>query len=224
MSEGLFAKINTSKGDILINLEFEKTPLTVANFVGLAEGDIENTRSDKGVPYYDGLKFHRVIENFMIQGGCPNGTGAGGPGYQFADEFHPDLKHSGPGILSMANAGPGTNGSQFFITHVETPWLDKKHTVFGKVVEGQDVVDSIAQDDRIETIEIIRKGTAAEAFNAGSVFGEAIRLKRRKKQPPKEKKRHVWMHLPRVHRKQIPGCVTSSRKKVRVNNRRKDKP
>lgn len=170
MNNGLYAKINTSKGAILLNLEFEKTPGTVGNFVALAEGNLENSARPQGKPYYDGLKFHRVIADFMVQGGCPLGTGTGNPGYQFDDEFSPELKHDKPGILSMANAGPGTNGSQFFITHVATPWLDNKHTVFGNVVEGQDVVDSIAQDDLIDTIEIIRIGEAAEKFNAVEAF------------------------------------------------------
>ncbi|MGB1410736.1 MAG: peptidylprolyl isomerase, partial [Flavobacteriaceae bacterium] len=129
-----------------------------------------NSAKKQGVPYYDGLKFHRVIADFMIQGGDPQGNGAGGPGYQFDDEFHVDLKHDGPGVLSMANAGPGTNGSQFFITHAATPWLDNKHTVFGRVVKGQDVVDQIAQDDLIERLEIIRVGEAAESWNAVEAF------------------------------------------------------
>ncbi|WP_115461491.1 peptidylprolyl isomerase [Winogradskyella aurantiaca] len=170
MQDGLYAKINTSKGAILLNLEFEKTPGTVGNFVALAEGNLENSAKPQGNPYYDGLKFHRVIPDFMIQGGCPQGTGTGNPGYKFDDEIHPDLKHDGPGVLSMANAGPGTNGSQFFITHIETSWLDGKHTVFGKVVEGQEVVDAVAQGDLMDSVEIIRVGEAAEEFNAVEAF------------------------------------------------------
>jgi peptidyl-prolyl cis-trans isomerase A (cyclophilin A) len=175
MENGLYAKFVTSKGNILVNLEYEKTPMTVGNFVGLATGEIENTATDQGAPYYDGLVFHRVIENFMIQGGCPQGKGTGGPGYQFADEFHPDLTHGGPGVLSMANAGPGTNGSQFFITHVETPWLDNKHTVFGNVVEGQNVVDAIKQGDVMEKVEIIAVGDEAKAFNAKKAFDAGLK-------------------------------------------------
>ncbi|NER15939.1 peptidylprolyl isomerase [Spongiivirga citrea] len=170
MQDGLYAKFNTSKGEILVNLEFEKTPGTVGNFVGLAEGNLENDVKPQGTPYYNGLKFHRVIPDFMIQGGCPQGSGVGGPGYQFDDEIHPDLKHSGPGMLSMANAGPGTNGSQFFITHIATDWLDGKHTVFGNVIEGQNIVDTVAQGDTIDSIEIVRVGASAEAFNAIEAF------------------------------------------------------
>ena len=170
MNDGLYSKIKSSKGDILLKLEFEKTPGTVGNFVALAEGNMENSAKPQGQKYYDGLKFHRVIPDFMVQGGCPQGTGTGNPGYSFEDEFHADLTHDKPGILSMANAGPGTNGSQFFITHVPTPWLDNKHTVFGEVLEGQDVVDAIAQDDTLEAVEIIRVGQAAEAFNAIEAF------------------------------------------------------
>ncbi len=169
-ADGIYAKFETSKGDIYCNLEFKKTPMTVANFVGLAEGVIKNTAKADGVPYYDGLKFHRVIPNFMVQGGCPLGTGTGDPGYKFPDEIDATLKHVGPGILSMANAGPGTNGSQFFITHVKTDWLDGKHTVFGNVVQGMDVVNKIVGNDTINHILILRKGKEAEAFDAAKTF------------------------------------------------------
>jgi len=170
MTNGLYAKFNTTKGVITVNLEFEKTPGTVGNFVALAEGNLENTARPQGKPYYDGLKFHRVIADFMVQGGCPLGTGTGNPGYSFNDEFHPELKHDKPGILSMANSGPATNGSQFFITHVETPWLDNKHTVFGNVIEGQDIVDAIEQNDVLNSLEIIRVGEKAEKFSAIEAF------------------------------------------------------
>jgi len=170
MQDGIYAKFSTPKGEILIKLTHDKTPGTVGNFVGLAEGTLENDAKPQGKPYYDGLKFHRVIPDFMIQGGDPTGTGSGGPGYQFDDEFHPDLNHSGPGVLSMANAGKATNGSQFFITHVATPWLDNNHTVFGHVVEGQDVVDAIAQGDTMDKVEIIRVGSEAEGWNAIEAF------------------------------------------------------
>ncbi len=170
MNNGIYAKFTTSKGDILVNLEFEKTPGTVGNFIALAEGNMENSSKKQGTPYYNGLKFHRVIADFMVQGGCPQGTGTGDPGYKFEDEFHPELKHDKPGVLSMANSGPASNGSQFFITHIETPWLDNKHTVFGNVVEGQDIVDAIAQNDDLTSIEIIKVGDVAEKFNAIEAF------------------------------------------------------
>ncbi|MDP2542237.1 MULTISPECIES: peptidylprolyl isomerase [Tenacibaculum] len=188
MDNGIYAKFITPKGDILVNLEYEKTPGTVGNFVALAEGNLENSAKPQGTPYYNGLKFHRVIADFMIQGGCPQGTGTGNPGYKFDDEIHPELKHDAPGKLSMANAGPGTNGSQFFITHVATPWLDGKHTVFGSVVEGQDVVDAIAQDDTMD-VEIIRVGDAAESFNAVEAFRtfEGAREKREAEAKAKQK-------------------------------------
>ncbi len=170
MQEGIYAKFNTTKGEILVKLTHDKTPGTVGNFVALAEGNLENSAKPQGTPYYNGLNFHRVIPDFMIQGGCPQGTGTGSPGYQFEDEFHDDLKHDVPGVLSMANAGPGTNGSQFFITHVPTPWLDNKHTVFGHVAHGQEVVDAIAQGDTIDSLEIVRVGAEAESWNAVEAF------------------------------------------------------
>ena len=180
MQDGIYAKFNTSKGSILVKLTHDLTPGTVGNFVGLAEGNLENSVKPQGQKYYDGLKFHRVIPDFMIQGGCPLGTGTGDAGYKFDDEFHPSLRHDKPGVLSMANAGPGTNGSQFFITHVATPWLDGKHSVFGHVVEGQDIVDAVAQGDALESVEIIRVGAEDEKWNAVEAFRtfEGSRLKR----------------------------------------------
>jgi peptidyl-prolyl cis-trans isomerase A (cyclophilin A) len=163
LRDGLYAGMVTDQGTILLELELERTPITVNNFVGLAEGTIENIKG-LGTPYYDGLTFHRVIDDFMIQGGDPKGNGTGGPGYNFPDEFDPELVHDRPGILSMANAGPGTNGSQFFITHVPTPWLNNKHTVFGHVILGQDVVDSIAQGDKLLQLIIYRKGEKAQSI------------------------------------------------------------
>ncbi|MDY7395015.1 peptidylprolyl isomerase [Aureibaculum sp. 2210JD6-5] len=190
MNDGLYAKFNTEKGEILVELTYDKTPGTVGNFVALAEGNLENKILPQGKPYYDGLKFHRVIPDFMIQGGCPQGTGTGNPGYSFDDEFHPDLKHDKPGMLSMANSGPATNGSQFFITHVPTPWLDNKHTVFGEVVKGQDVVNNIQQGDKIENIEIIKVGKEAESFNAIEAFRtfEGSRAKREAEEKAKHEK------------------------------------
>ena len=180
MQDGLYAKFHTTKGSILVELHFQQTPMTVGNFVGLAKGSMPNKSKEAGVPYYDGLVFHRVISDFMIQGGCPDGRGTGGPGYQFPDEIVDTLTHDGPGVLSMANAGPGTNGSQFFITHVETGWLDGKHTVFGREKEGIEVVDVIAQNDGLDKIEIIAVGAAAEAFDAQAAFelGMAGQIKR----------------------------------------------
>jgi len=169
MQDGIYVKITTEKGEILGQLTYKRTPGTVANFVALAEGNLENTAKAQGTPYYDGLTFHRVIPDFMIQGGDPAGTGAGGPGYSFDDEFHPELKHDKPGVFSMANSGPSSNGSQFFITHVPTNWLDNKHSVFGYVVQGQDVVDAVAQGDTMN-MEILRVGEEAQAFNAVEVF------------------------------------------------------
>ena len=174
--DGLYAKFTVSKGTFLVKLFPDKAPLTVCNFVGLAEGKIKNSAKADGVPYYNGLKFHRVIskangdgQDFMIQGGDPQGTGMGGPGYSFADEFHPSLKHDAPGYLSMANSGPNTNGSQFFVTIVPTPWLDNKHSIFGKVIDGQSIVDSTRTNDLLVKVEIIRKGAVAKKYVANQV-------------------------------------------------------
>ena len=168
-AKGVFAVLDTSKGQIILNLYYKDVPMTVTNFVGLAEGTLDNT---KGKKYYDGLKFHRVISDFMIQGGDPTGTGAGGPGYTFDDEIVENLKFTGPGVLAMANAGTrggrGTNGSQFFITHKDTPWLNGKHTIFGHIFndESQDVVDAIEQNDVIKSVKIYRLGEDAQKFTA----------------------------------------------------------
>ncbi len=204
--EGLYAEINTNKGMIVVKLDFDKVPMTVANFAGLAEGKIPNSFRGDGEPYYDGLLFHRVIKDFMIQGGDPQGNGTGNPGYSFPDEFHTDLKHDSSGIISMANAGPGTNGSQFFITHVATPHLDNKHSVFGKVYKGIDIVNQIEQGDKIESIKIIRVGKDAEAFDSAAVF----------KKMTEEKKLALEMELKRKQEEEIkiieekwPGRITT---------------
>jgi peptidylprolyl isomerase len=173
LGNGLFARITTNRGDIVVRLEFQKAPLTVCNFVALAEGKMDFNR---GKPFYNGLSFHRVIANFMIQGGDPAGNGTGGPGYQFPNEIDPTLKHDGAGVLAMANAGPDTNGSQFYITHQATPHLDGGYSVFGRVVQGQDVVNAIRQGDRMESITIIRNGPDAIAFKADqAAFDNLVR-------------------------------------------------
>jgi peptidylprolyl isomerase len=192
MEEGIYAKFITDKGDILIKLEYKKVPMTVGNFIGLAEGTIANDKKPAGTPYYDGLKFHRVItvangdgQDFMIQGGCPLGTGTGDPGYKFPDEFDPSLKHDVPGILSMANSGPNTNGSQFFITVTATPWLDNKHSVFGKVVSGMEVCNLIKTNDGIKKVEIIREGAEAKAFKFDNAKFQAMIAEQKKVQEEK---------------------------------------
>ncbi|MFH7002419.1 peptidylprolyl isomerase [Flavobacterium bizetiae] len=182
-NDGIFATISTTKGDIVVALEYVKTPVTVANFISLAEGNNPNVKVErlKGKPFYDGLKFHRVINDFMIQGGDPDGNGTGGPGYSFKDEFVEELKFEKGGVLAMANSGPATNGSQFFITHKETPWLNGKHTIFGHVVSGMDNVNKIVQDDIMTKITITRKGEAAKKFNAVKVLADDEKKQEAKK-------------------------------------------
>ena len=182
-NDGIFATISTTKGDIVLSLEYVKTPVTVANFISLAEGNNPNVKVErlKGKPFYDGLKFHRVINDFMIQGGDPDGNGSGGPGYSFKDEFVEELKFEKGGVLAMANSGPATNGSQFFITHKETPWLNGKHTIFGHVVSGMDNVNKIVQDDIMTKITITRKGAAAKKFDAVKVLADDAKKQEAKK-------------------------------------------
>jgi peptidyl-prolyl cis-trans isomerase A (cyclophilin A) len=172
LAPGLYAEFHTAKGKIITQLEFEKTPLTVINFVGLAEG-AKASNKPAGTRFYDGLTFHRVVPNFMIQGGDPQGNGTGGPGYQFADEIDASLRHDKPGILSMANSGPATNGSQFFITHVPTPHLDGRHTVFGHVVQGQEVVDAVVVGTVMDSVRIVRVGPKAKNFKADEAAFQA---------------------------------------------------
>lgn len=183
--EGVFAVLTTEKGEIVLELFYKKTPMTVTNFVGLAEGTLD---AAKGKPYYDGLKFHRVIADFMIQGGDPLGNGTGGPGYKFPDEFVDGLIFDKPGKLAMANSGANTNGSQFFITHVPTDWLNYKHTIFGEVVSGQDVVNAVAQNDTIKSIKIIRQGADAEKFTATQAdFDKLIEAQKKANEEKKSK-------------------------------------
>ena len=214
-AEGIYAEFNTSKGKIICLLEHKKTPLTVANFVGLAEGNITVNGISKNKPFYDGLKFHRVIKDFMIQGGCPLGNGSGDPGYKFEDEIVDDLRHSGPGILSMANSGPNTNGSQFFITHKETPWLDGKHPVFGHVVEGQTVVDAIEQNDVINSIKIIRVGEDAKNWSAQRTFdgvneAKLAEIARLKMEEEKKRKEYISNFYDQVKKKEKKAQLSPS--------------
>ena len=203
--EGLFAKMQTTKGEIILRLFYKLTPVTVSNFIGLAEGTKEwkdsVTGKRKKTKFYDGLVFHRVIQDFMIQGGDPLANGMGGPGYNFPDEFHPKLKHSKPGILSMANAGPNTNGSQFFITHVPTPHLDNKHSVFGEVFHGMDVVNKIKKGDKIQTVKIIRNGDSANSFNPEDT--EKI-LARRNKELTEKNKKLIPKRVTEIDKEKVP--------------------
>lgn len=195
--EGVFAVLTTEKGEIVLNLFYKETPMTVTNFVGLAEGTLD---AAKGKPFYDGLKFHRVIADFMIQGGDPQGNGTGGPGYKFPDEFVDGLIFDKPGKLAMANSGANTNGSQFFITHVPTDWLNYKHTIFGEVVSGQKVVDTVAQNDTIKSIKIIRQGADAEKFTATQADFDKLIEAQKKANEEKEAKKMA---------KVIEGCEKS---------------
>jgi len=204
--DGIFATINTNKGAIVLELDFQKAPVTVANFISLAQGKNEfvTDKKLKGKPFFDGLKFHRVISDFMIQGGDPQGTGAGGPGYSFKDEFIPELKFEKGGVLAMANSGPKTNGSQFFITHKETPWLNGKHTIFGHVIEGMDIVNSIAQDDVIKNIVIIQKGSLAKKFKAEKVFANYYNNKAEEEKKEAEAKAEAE----RIQKEKMAALVT----------------
>jgi len=205
LKDGLYAQFDTNKGQIIAALYYKQVPLTVINFTGLAQGTIASNQGPSK-KYYDGLIFHRVIKDFMIQGGDPEGTGAGDPGYQFPDEFVDELKHDSAGILSMANAGPGTNGSQFFITHKATPWLDNKHTVFGKVIKGQDVVNKIEKGDKINSLTIIRVGEDAKAFKADQASFDAALNKIKAKKELENKKlqarfeTEMYLRYPNAHK------------------------
>jgi peptidylprolyl isomerase len=222
--EGLFAEIETQKGMIQIQLEFEKAPLTVSNFVGLAEGTIQNDVREPGIPFYDGLTFHRVVPNHVIQTGDPDGSKEG-PGYTFVNEIHPQLKHSGPGIVGMANAGPHTNGSQFYITHLERSYLDGDYTVFGSVVSGMDVVNQIKQGDKIIKIKIIRRGKTAKAFRPSTESFQqlAVRVTKRVEAEFKARKereasfiRSQWPEAYRLESGLLINIDTPARRRARL--------
>ncbi len=200
-NDTIHASIETSKGTIKANLYYDLTPVTVANFISLTEGENKEVSEQyKGKKYYNGITFHRVIPDFMIQGGDPTGTGSGSPGYKFKDEFIEELKHNSAGILSMANAGPATNGSQFFITHKETPWLDGVHTVFGKVVDGQEIVDKIEQGDSIINIEIIREGSSAKRFNAPKIFSNHFKEEEKRKKEAEKALEKLKNNVSNIHK------------------------
>ena len=220
--DGLYAEINTDKGIISVFLEYEKAPMTVANFVGLAQGTIENNSKKSGVPFYDGLKFHRVEPNFVVQGGDPNGNGTGGPGYSFPDEFDPELKHDGPGVLSMANAGANNNGSQFFITLRDLPHLDNRHSVFGKVVSGMDVVKSLTRGDVITSVKIIRQGKGAKEFKVDTkIFKDMVKKAKEKIKKAREEKMKQDMEI--INKKWPDAITTESGLKYVVLNEGKGK-
>ena len=224
LEPGIYAEFTTTKGIILVELFYQKTPMTVANFVGLAEGNFvvfDTIKQSK--PFYDGLKFHRVIKDFMIQGGDPSGNGSGGPQYRFYDEIVSDLRHSGPGILSMANAGPATNGSQFFITHKATPHLDGKHTVFGKVVSGQEVVDAIEQNDEMKTVKIIRVGKDAKKWDATEAF-KSTHSQLKKVEDEKAKKKMEEDAKLQVYIEKCQGMSEEEFTKFMYNEVKKDFP
>ena len=215
LSDGMYAKLETNKGTVILQLFYKKVPATVANFVGLIEGTKTwkdpITGQPKKEPFYDGLTFHRVIPDFMIQGGDPLGNGRGGPGYKFADEFHPQLKHSKPGILSMANSGADTNGSQFFITHKATPWLDNKHSVFGETVVGMKIVNQIQQGDFIKKASVLRVGQQAKQFDSTAIYEQAAK----QTQKLREKNRKI---LPKTSGKVDPNKVPKVGQKVQSRN------
>ncbi|MEN8185942.1 MAG: peptidylprolyl isomerase [Bacteroidota bacterium] len=222
LSDGLYADVETSKGNILLQLEYLHTPVTVASFVSLTEGTNDHVSEEfKGKPFYDGLTFHRVVKDFVIQGGDPRGNGSGGPGYRFESEFPVDdqgnlmFSHDGPGVLSMANSGPETNGSQFFITHKETKFLDGRHTVFGHVVIGQEVVDSVAVGDKIEKIEIIRIGKEAKDFDAAAEFDSYYKSIEEEKQKLAEELKKVKEDLLKfIEENEVKATVLPSGLKV----------
>ena len=200
-NDTIYASIETSKGIIKANLYYDLTPVTVANFISLAEGENKEVSEQyKGKKYYNGITFHRVIPDFMIQGGDPTGTGSGSPGYNFKDEFIDELKHDSAGTLSMANAGPATNGSQFFITHKETPWLDGVHTVFGKIVDGQEIVDKVEQGDSIINIKIIREGSSAKRFNAPKIFSNHFKEEEKRKKEAEKAIERLKNDVSNIHK------------------------
>ena len=221
LEDGLYGFFKTTQGDFVVKFEDKKAPMTTANFIALAEGRHEDVSEEfKGKPFYDGLKFHRVIPNFMIQGGDPQGTGMGGPGYKFEDEFDDSLSHVGTGVLSMANSGPGTNGSQFFITLAETPWLDKKHSVFGHVVYGMEIVEKIGAADRdnrdmpkeditIETLTIYRVGKEYKSYNPIAAYAEGKEALIEKKRIAEEMAKKEQQDFIALMKEQYPNLETT---------------